>query len=91
MGSAANMGDYKDGIVRDFGNQPKHLIMGISEELMSNRLSHFFDLHGPSATIETACSSSLVAVHLACQSLRTGESTVRSNQQQFSLFCQKTS
>uniref|UniRef100_L7ITG6 Ketosynthase family 3 (KS3) domain-containing protein n=1 Tax=Pyricularia oryzae (strain P131) TaxID=1143193 RepID=L7ITG6_PYRO1 len=68
------MAEYKDGFVRDFGNQPQHTIMGIAEELMSNRISHFFDLHGPSATVETACSSSLVAVHLACQSLRSGES-----------------
>ncbi|KAI6487042.1 Type I Iterative PKS [Pyricularia oryzae] len=74
VGAAANMAEYRDGIVRDFGNQPQHTIMGVSEELMSNRLSHFFDLHGPSATVETACSSSLVAVHLACQSLRLGES-----------------
>lgn len=44
--------------------------------MIANRISHFFDLRGPSATIETACSSSLVAIHLACQSLRTGESTV---------------
>lgn len=76
VGAAANMAKYRDGIVRDFGNQPQHTIMGVSEELMSNRLSHFFDLHGPSATVETACSSSLVAVHLACQSLRLGESEV---------------
>lgn len=76
VGAAANMAEYRDGIVRDFGNQPQHTIMGVSEELMSNRLSHFFDLHGPSATVETACSSSLVAVHLACQSLRLGESEV---------------
>ncbi|MFF4761629.1 type I polyketide synthase [Streptomyces sp. NPDC001292] len=37
------------------------------------RLSHVLGLHGPSMSLNTACSSSLVAVHLACQSLRTGE------------------
>jgi acyl transferase domain-containing protein/acyl-CoA synthetase (AMP-forming)/AMP-acid ligase II/acyl carrier protein len=37
------------------------------------RLSHWLDLKGPSLTVNTACSSALVALHLACNSLRSGE------------------
>ena len=44
--------------------------------IIANRVSYYFDLRGPSVTVDTACSSSLVAVHMACQSLRTGESDV---------------
>lgn len=40
----------------------------------SGRVSHFLNLMGPSLTLDTACSSSLTAVHLAIQSLRSGES-----------------
>lgn len=40
----------------------------------SGRVSHALGLNGPSVSLDTACSSSLVAVHLACQSLRAGES-----------------
>jgi len=40
------------------------------------RISYYLDLHGPSMAVDTACSSSLVSVHLAIQSLRSGESTL---------------
>lgn len=42
--------------------------------IIANRLSYFLDARGPSVTVDTACSSSLVAIHLACRSLRLGES-----------------
>ncbi len=44
--------------------------------ILANRLSWFFDLDGPSASLDTACSSSLMALHLGCQSLREGESSM---------------
>ncbi|CAF4688691.1 unnamed protein product [Rotaria sp. Silwood2] len=37
------------------------------------RLSYHFNLHGPNISFDVACSSSLEAVHLAVQTLRTGE------------------
>jgi polyketide synthase PksN len=40
---------------------------------IANRASYFFNLHGPSMTVDTMCSSSLSAIHLACQSLRQEE------------------
>ncbi|KAF2258097.1 reducing polyketide synthase [Lojkania enalia] len=74
MGSA--MGDYSSAVERDFAQFPKYHLLGTSEEMISNRISHFLDIHGPSATVQTACSSSHVATHLACQSLQSGESNM---------------
>jgi acyl transferase domain-containing protein/NADPH:quinone reductase-like Zn-dependent oxidoreductase/SAM-dependent methyltransferase/acyl carrier protein len=49
---------------------------GGSLSIAANRVSHAFDFRGPSLAVDTACSSALVAVHLACQSLWNGESTL---------------
>ncbi|MBP5975407.1 type I polyketide synthase [Brasilonema sp. CT11] len=44
--------------------------------VVANRISYVLNLSGPSLSINTACSSSLMAVHLACQSLRSQESSL---------------
>lgn len=54
-------------------NDP-YATMGTGNCIAANRISYVFDFKGPSLAIDTACSSSLVAIHLACQSLQTGES-----------------
>ena len=46
---------------------------GGAVSIVANRVSYSFDLRGPSMVIDTACSSSLVAVHVACQSIWSGE------------------
>ncbi|WP_304364769.1 SDR family NAD(P)-dependent oxidoreductase [Brevibacillus dissolubilis] len=43
---------------------------------IANRVSYYFNFHGPSIAMDTMCSSSLTALHLACQSLQHGECEV---------------
>ena len=51
----------------------RYTATGFGPSLMANRISHIFDLHGPSMTVDTACSSSLYSLHLACSALQRQE------------------
>ena len=46
---------------------------GVDPGIISNRISHVFNLKGPSIVINTACSSSVYALHNACNALRNVE------------------
>lgn len=68
--------DYETLSARDDLNTSQYVATGNARSMLSNRLSYFFDFHGPSMTIDTACSSSLVALHQGVQSVRSGESVM---------------
>ncbi|KAL2060502.1 hypothetical protein VTL71DRAFT_9533 [Oculimacula yallundae] len=67
--------DYELISASDTYHLPLNSASGTGRAMLSNRLSWFFDLRGPSLTLDTACSSSLYALHLACQALRQGEAS----------------
>ncbi|MER7419440.1 beta-ketoacyl synthase N-terminal-like domain-containing protein [Micromonospora peucetia] len=52
------------------------VVLGNEKDHLAAKVAYRLDLGGPAITVQTACSTSLVAVHLACQSLRTGDSDV---------------
>ncbi|KAJ5740973.1 hypothetical protein N7493_000845 [Penicillium malachiteum] len=68
--------DYHETLLRDLNTIPTYFATGTNRAIISNRVSYFFDWHGPSMTIDTACSSSMIAVHQGVQTLRNRESRV---------------
>ncbi|KAF5872004.1 putative polyketide synthase protein [Botrytis fragariae] len=72
---AASFGmDYERNLFKDILNLPVYQSHGTRTAILANRISHIFDLHSTSVTIDTGCSGGLVAFHQACQSLRKNES-----------------
>jgi acyl transferase domain-containing protein len=71
-----NTTDYQQLVTRHVENIDLYYGTGNSFSGTAGRLSYFLGVRGPSLAVDTACSSSLAAVHLACQSLRSGESDV---------------
>ncbi|MGO2880389.1 MAG: type I polyketide synthase, partial [Halomonas sp.] len=68
--------DYSYRMADDMAAIDASTATGNTSSIASNRLSYVFDLHGPSMSLDTACSSSMVAFHQACQSIRSGETTM---------------
>ncbi|TRX89754.1 hypothetical protein FHL15_009344 [Xylaria flabelliformis] len=64
-----NIVDYAAIQNRDPEDRPDSATIGVASSILSNRISHFLNIHGPSMTIDTACSASLVAVDVACRYL----------------------
>lgn len=74
LGLSAN--DFASVAFEDGAAINAYFVAGNAMCMAANRLSHFYDLRGPSLVVDTGCSASLVAVQMACQSLATGESDV---------------
>jgi acyl transferase domain-containing protein len=68
--------DYKSILLDAPDNIPKYAATGLSMSMLANRVSWFYNFTGPSMNIDSACSSSLSALHIACQDLLSGTSTM---------------
>jgi len=53
-----------------------HALLANDKDFLSSRVAYKLNLKGPAVTVQSACSTSLVAVHLACQSLLSGDCDV---------------
>lgn len=64
--------DYHNGVIGNINLVNGYENVGSANSMAANKLSYFFDWHGPSFTVDTACSSSLVAFDRACSDVASG-------------------
>ncbi|CAI7578745.1 unnamed protein product [Penicillium pancosmium] len=67
--------DHLELSLRDPLSIDRYHVFGSEDFALSNRISHEYDLRGPSVTIRTACSASMTSLHEACNSVSSGESS----------------
>jgi acyl transferase domain-containing protein/acyl carrier protein len=60
----------------DLAHIDAFLSLGTARSVIAGRVAYCLGLQGPALQIDTSCSSSLMSVHLACESLRRGESNL---------------
>nr|ALQ32794.1 putative polyketide synthase [Fusarium bulbicola] len=65
--------DYQHLQLRDPDYLHRYVTTGSGATIMSNRISHAFNLHGPSLSVDTACSSSIYALHQAIKAIKAGD------------------
>ncbi|KAK8068274.1 Compactin diketide synthase [Apiospora saccharicola] len=70
---ANDYSDYSAMMVDDLFTTNKYTALGVCPSLAANRISYFFGLTGPSLVVDAACAGSHYALHLACQSIWSGE------------------
>ncbi|KUI73219.1 Polyketide synthase-nonribosomal peptide synthetase [Cytospora mali] len=79
--SGSNIGCYVGNFTMDFQQMQlrdseylhRYSATGLGTTILGNRVSHVFNLQGPSFVIDTACSSSLYCLHAACVALENNE------------------
>ncbi|KAI0446147.1 putative polyketide synthase [Xylaria telfairii] len=65
--------DYQTMQMRDPDYLHRYSATGLGTAILSNRISHVFNLHGPSLTLDTACSSTMYCFHHAVRALETND------------------
>ncbi|WP_163864650.1 beta-ketoacyl synthase N-terminal-like domain-containing protein [Myxococcus eversor] len=68
-----NFSDFQRMLARDWAALDGYSLLGTTPSFAANRISHAFDLRGPSTCSSVGCASSTTALHEACRSLMLGE------------------